>query len=251
MSDPITNFFDNMADERNRVMAENAIVEYEQERRSAGVLSFLDPQAGELILDVGCGNARDIIPILKKGSRIVGIDLSPRMISEAHSELSRHSLSGYELEVGDATKLRFPDSYFDKVIASEVIEHIPDWHAALQEMFRVLKQKGCLVLSTPNRKSWYGFDRYIVYEKMLRRKWDHPCDQWKTYRELEAALASSGFSIIEKRGICYVPGFIIPYFVFPRSLKRSLIKLVRKIEKRLSHSLPTNGYVLCIKAIKT
>ena len=248
--DPITDFFDKMADKRNKIISDNIIVEYEQEKRSEGVLDLLDPKAGELILDLGCGNARDILPLLEKGCKVIGVDLSPRMIMEARRELSKCPFTGYELEVGDATSLRYPDSCFDKVIASEVIEHIPDWKRALAELQRVLKPHGCLVLSTPNRRSWYGFDRYILLEKILRRHWDHPYDHWKTYRDVEAALSNSGFSVTDKRGICYMPGFIIPYFVLPRRAKKALILLVRKIEERLSRLFPTCGYLLCIRAIK-
>ncbi len=251
MSDPITDFFNRMADDRNRVISENVIVEYEQEKRSEGVLALLNPQAGERILDVGCGNARDIPPLLERGSRVLGVDLSPRMILEARRELSKCPFTGFELEVGDATNMRFPDSCFDKVLASEVIEHIPDCEKALAEIWRVLKPGGCLVLSTPNRRSWYGFDRYVLFEKILRRPWDHPYDHWKTYREVKAALSRCEFSITDKRGICYMPGFIIPYFILPRSAKKFLVLLVRKFEEILSYSFPTSGYLLCIRAVKT
>jgi len=251
MSSSITDFFDKMAENRNSVIAKNIIVEYEQEKRSEGIISFLNPQIGELILDVGCGNARDFIHILKKGGRIIGVDLSSRMIDEARRELEKHSsLGGFELKTGDVTKLEFPDAYFDKVIASEVIEHIPDWKKSLSEMLRVLKPNGELIISTPNKRSWYGFDRYIVYEKILRRKWEHPYDQWKTYHELEHALTKCGFTIVAKRGICYIPGFIMPYFILPRFLKKTLIFFVRRIEDILGALLPANGYMLCIKAVK-
>ena len=250
MSSSITDFFDKIAENRNSLIAENIIVEYEQEKRSEGIISFLNPQIGELILDVGCGNARDCIHILKKGGRIIGVDLSSRMIDEARRELENHFLGWFELRVGDATNLEFSDAYFDKVIASEVIEHIPDWKKSLSEMLRVLKPNGELIISTPNKRSWYGFDRYIIYEKILRRQWEHPYDQWKTCHELEHALTDCGFAIAAKRGICYIPGFIIPYFVLPRFLQKTLIFFVQKIEDILATLLPANGYMLCIKAVK-
>lgn len=181
MNSNIGEFFDRMAKDRNSAIAENLIVDYEQKKRFEGILSYLDPQADELILDIGCGNGRDLIPILRNGSRVIGVDISPCMIEEARRELEGHCLRNFELKVGDAEKLPFPDGHFDKVIASEVIEHIPDWKKSLSEMHRVLKPKGTLVVSVPNRISWYGFDRYVVFEKLLRKKWNHPHYHWKTY----------------------------------------------------------------------
>lgn len=250
MNPNITDYFDHMAKNRNAVIIENLIVNYEQEERSRGVLSYLNPQAGELILDVGCGNARDLIPVLKKGSKVVGVDISSQMIEEARHELASSALGGYELKVGDATHLDFPDAYFDKVIASEIIEHIPDWQQSLSEIHRVLKTKGELVISAPNRHSWYGFDRYIIFEKILRKQWDHPYDHWKTYTELERALTACGYAITAKRGICYMPGFIIPYFVLPRLMKRMLVSMVKRIEMKFSYLFPIHGYMICIKAMK-
>jgi len=247
MRNRITDFFDNMAKDRNMSIAENLIVEYEQKKRSQRVISLIDPQPEELILDIGCGNARDFIPVLTKESKITGVDLSPRMIEEARRELKNYD--GFELEVGDATNLRFPNSYFDKVLASEIIEHIPDWEKAISEMMRVLKPGGYLVVSTPNRKSWYGFDRFL-YENILLKQWEHPYDQWKTYNELEKALTGCGFKVASYHGMCYMPGFIIPYFVLPRFLKRVLICCVEKVEEKFSALFPAHGYLLCVKAIK-
>ena len=250
MKPSITDFFDRMAKNRNAVIASNPIVDYEQEERAGGILAYLNPQAGELILDVGCGNARDLIPILIKGSKVVGVDISPQMIEEARHELESSALSGYELKVGDATHLDFPDAYFDKVIASEMIEHIPDWQKALSEMHRVLKPSGEIVISTPNRHSWYGFDRYVIFEKILHKQWDHPYDHWKTSAELEQALKECGYTLVAKQGICYMPGFIIPYFVLPRVLKKALVFMVKKMEKKFRVLFPAHGYLICIKAAK-
>lgn len=250
MTSTISDFFDRMAENRNCEIAGNLIVAYEQEKRSAGVISFLDPKANELILDVGCGNARDLVSVMINGARVIGVDISPKMIEEARRILESHALTGYELRVANATNLPFPEAHFDKVIASEVIEHIPDWKKSLFEMHRVLKSKGVLVISTPNRRSWYGFDRYVIFEKILRKPWDHPHDDWKTYPELEQALKECGYVIGAKRGICYIPGFIFSYFVLPRFLKKALLFFVRRIEDRMSTLFSVNGYLICIKAIK-
>jgi len=249
MANEIRDFFDEMAIERNVKIASNLIVEYEQMVRSRMVVSMVDAKPGEVILDAGCGNARDLIQICRKGCKCTGVDFSSDMIEEARKELSKNHIGSAEVEVGDLTGLRFPDATFDKVYASEVLEHIPDCNKAVGELARVLQPGGCLVVTTPNRHSLYGFDRYIIFEKLLRRSTGHPYDAWKTFGELAAILNKNGFEIVDCRGICYIPGYLVAYRL-PRIMAKALVRIVSFLEPWLSRKLPKSGYSLAVKAIK-
>jgi len=249
MEHEIKEFFDKAAIDRNANIARNLIVEYEQKVRSEMVISMIDPKPEEVILDGGCGNARDLIQLAPHGCKCVGIDFSPNMVEEAKKELATRNIQRVEVEVGDLTSLRFPDETFDKVFASEVLEHVPDYGKAISEMARVLKPGGWAVITTPNRHSLYGFDRYVICEKILRLKPRHPYDEWKTHKELARALENNGFEIARSAGACYMPGCLMPYRL-PNILKRLLIKIVGSVEPWLSRALPRSGYVLAIKAIK-
>jgi len=246
----ITQFFNEMSDGRNYKIQSNPIVNYEQSVRSKTVLKLLSAGEGERILDIGCGNARDIAMILESGARIVGIDISEGMVSEARLDLEELGFEDIDLQVGDATHLGFPNDEFDKVLCSEVIEHIPDAEKALSEIWRVLKPGGLVVLSTPNPKSWYGFDRYVIWEKILRKKWNHPFDEWRSMSELLSMLEGKGFMIKGKAGACYIPGFLVTYFILPGFLQRVLIKLVKLVEHALSGHIPQYGYMVCTVAVK-
>jgi ubiquinone biosynthesis O-methyltransferase len=249
MADEIRDFFDEMAIERNEVIASNLIIDYEQTVRSQMVISMIDPKPQEVILDGGCGNARDLIQLAPHGCKCLGIDFSPNMIEEAKKELATRNIQRVEVEVGDLTNLRFSDQTFDKVFASEVLEHVPDYRKAVSEMARVLKPGGTLVVTTPNRHSLYGFDRYIICQRILRLKHRHPSDEWKTFKELASALENNGLEIVRSAGVCYIPGFLVPYHL-PTALKKLLITIVRRVEAWLSRTLPHSGYVLAIKAVK-
>jgi len=248
VANKITDFFDEMAGDRNLVLTD-PVLDYEQTVRSHMIMNMLDPKAGETILDVGCANARDLIPLCKKGCKCTGIDFSSSMIEEAKKDLSKNHITDVQVEVGDATNLRFPDKSFDKVYASEVLEHIPDYAKAVSELSRVLKPGGWVVISTPNRHSWHGFDRYFIWQTFFRKKWRHPYDEWKTYKELASILESNAFKIERVGGICYLPGFLISYHL-PRILKKGLVRLVSTIEPWLSRNWPKIGYSIAIKAIK-
>lgn len=247
--DEIREFFDEMAPGRDQTISSNPIIDYEQRVRSRAVLELLDPQPGERILDVGCGNGRDLPPLLEKGCRCVAIDYSPAMVDQTRRRLERLGARDVDVTVGDATSLRFADGEFDKVFASEVIEHIPRWHDAVREMVRVLKPGGVLVLTTPNRRSWYGFDRYVVLQALLRRKWNHPQDEWKTRGELKEALEAAGARPVRWVGVCYVPGFALTYRA-PRPLQRLTVALTRPAERLARNVLTSRGYMIGVRALK-
>jgi ubiquinone/menaquinone biosynthesis C-methylase UbiE len=249
MKNEITNFFDEAAGDRNFVLTSDPVLDYEQAVRSQMIFSMLDPKPNEAILDVGCANGRDLILLFKRGCKCRGIDFSSSMIEEAKKEFIKNHIEGLEVEVGDATNLRFCNETFDKVFASEVLEHIPNYTKAISELIRILRPGGCLVISTPNRQSWYGFDRYIIWEKLFAKKWRHPCDEWKTFAELASALKANGLVITGCAGICYLPGFLVSYHL-PKIMKKSLVWIIKKLEPWLSRNLSKHGYSVAIKAVK-
>ncbi len=244
MPSVIRDYFDRSAPQRDQLIAANPIIDYEQAVRARAVFALADLQPSDCVLDVGCGSGRDLPFIARIASRCVALDYSLEMIRAARSQGSPIR----ELLVGDATALPFPDGSFDKVIASEVIEHIPDWRRAIREMARVLRPGGRLVLTTPNRRSWYGLDRFLI-EQVLRRRWNHPYDRWKTHEELANAVSAAGLRIVDSLGVCYVPGFALTYRA-PQALQLALVRLISQAESALSRRLPHNGYMLALAAEK-
>ena len=120
-------------------------------------LKHLGLSPGDRILDLGCGEGRHVHGLyLLGGLHITGVDLDQASLDQA--ELGMQMLNKPEpdlggsvtFETGDATALRFEDDTFDAVICSEVLEHLPDYDAALQEMRRVLKPSGKLCISVPH-----------------------------------------------------------------------------------------------------
>lgn len=118
------------------------------------LLNFNDD---DKLLDVGCGEGRHVIhACLEHNILGVGVDLSLRDLSIAHERFmpfsEYNSRSQFSLQQTDATKLPFADHSFDKVICSEVLEHIENYVGVLQEIKRVLKPNGVLAISVP--RAW-------------------------------------------------------------------------------------------------
>ncbi len=116
-------------------------------------------QPGELFLDAGAGFGRHAFEAARLGARVVVLDYAAEevvgtratfggMIDAGEIPADRF-VSGLR---GDATKLPFADASFDRVVTSEVLEHIQDDVAAIRELARVLKPGGSLGVTVP---SWF------------------------------------------------------------------------------------------------
>lgn len=108
------------------------------------LVRIADPQAGQRLLDVGCGNGAAPIHLAKTfGLDVTGIDVDPEQIAAATAASA--NLRAARFLVADATQLPFPDNTFDLVTTSKTTHHIPDWPKALTEMTRVLRPGGRLI----------------------------------------------------------------------------------------------------------
>ncbi len=116
-------------------------------------------RSGERLLDLGCGFGRHSYEALKRGAEVVACDLARPEVEQVRN-LVRLLIADGDVAPsvlasavqGDATRLPFDDESFDRVIASEVLEHIPDDNTALVELARVLKPGGRLAVTIP---SWF------------------------------------------------------------------------------------------------
>ena len=104
-----------------------------------GILELLKPQAGEHILDVGCGTGQLTNEIASSGATVVGIDASPEMIGQA-----RQNYPKLRFVLGDAAAMQF-ESEFGAVFSNAALHWMLDPAAVAQSMIRALKPGGRLV----------------------------------------------------------------------------------------------------------
>lgn len=116
-------------------------------RRARRIVEELDLKNDEKILEVGCGNGYylNLLNKLSFNLILVGIDNDALALRDARKIIRDNRV---KLELADANKLSFEDNIFDKVVISEVIEHIEEEQKVLSEIYRVLKPGGVMVLTT-------------------------------------------------------------------------------------------------------
>jgi 2-polyprenyl-3-methyl-5-hydroxy-6-metoxy-1,4-benzoquinol methylase len=106
--------------------------------RAAGVAP------GGRVLDVGFGWGTALEMLHHQGFQAFGVEITPHAIAAARARLPQSILV-----VAEATDLPFPDGYFDVLICSHVLEHLPQDSAVIAELYRVLKPAGWAVLGVP------------------------------------------------------------------------------------------------------
>lgn len=123
------------------------------------------------VIDVGCGAGRHAFEAYRRGADVVAFDQDAVELQGVDTILTAMAERGQvpasataEAVVGDALALPYADGTFDCVIASEILEHVPDDDAAIAELIRVLKVGGSLAVTVPRwfpeRVCWWLSDEY-------------------------------------------------------------------------------------------
>jgi ubiquinone/menaquinone biosynthesis C-methylase UbiE len=107
----------------------------------ASHLYEFDKHAGELVLDIGCGNGWLVTNFAKGGAKIYGFDLTNSSINLTKHRIAYHGLSA-NLSVANAEELPFKSNVFDYVTSAGVLHHTPNTKTAIQEAIRVTKSGG-------------------------------------------------------------------------------------------------------------
>lgn len=113
-------------------------------------------RAGDKVLDLGCGGGRHAFEAHRRGAHVVAFDRDGGEIKDAVAMLGAMRLAG-EAPAGalgagvngDALSLPFADGAFDRIVAAEVLEHIPADGAAMAELARVLRPGGTMAVTVP------------------------------------------------------------------------------------------------------
>lgn len=197
-------------------------------------LTLLGLKDGQRVLDLGCGTGRHVHAVYYGAQcEIVGLDLgfddlvTARKGFEEAPDLDPESRRAFLLTQGDALRLPFEDAAFDKVICSEVLEHIPDYKAAIAEIDRILKPNATAAISVPRYwPEWVCWQLSDDYH-------NEPGGHVRIFREKELAGAfeERGFTRFAKH---YAHGLHSPYWwikcaVGPKNETNPLVRAYHRL----------------------
>lgn len=140
-------FFENVEEERYRRQPFM--------REAVGFEDF----AGKDLLEIGCGLGTDLIQFARGGANVTGLDLSIESVALAKRRFELFETSGRFLN-GDAENLPFPDNSFDVVYSFGVLHHTPRIERAFQEVHRILRPGGQIVVMLYHSRSSHLYIGY-------------------------------------------------------------------------------------------
>jgi SAM-dependent methyltransferase len=169
---------------------------------------------GDLVLDAGAGFGRHAYEVARLGGRIVALDYADDEVRTTRATFGAMLQEGQIVADsyvgalrGDATHLPFPDDTFDRVITSEVLEHIQDDVSAIAELVRVLRPGGSFACTVPSwwpeKINWKLSDDYHAPKAVGGHV------RIYSQTELEAKLRAAG---LEVRGSHHAHALHSPYW---------------------------------------
>ena len=169
-------------------------------------------RAGERVLDLGCGAGRHAFEMYRRGADVIAFDQDAEELSGVRDLFVAMREAGEvpegaeaDVKEGDALALPFADGEFDRVVAAEILEHIPDDLAAIAELVRVTRPGGTVALTVPR---WLP---EAINWKLSDDYHNVPGGHIRIYTDKELAAKAEGAGLVlEGRG--YAHGLHTPYW---------------------------------------
>jgi ubiquinone/menaquinone biosynthesis C-methylase UbiE len=162
-------------------------------------IEHVNPQPGEQVLDVACGTgvvARSIVPLVRPGGKVVGLDVNPAMLEVACRQFSEYCAE-IDWREGRAEQLPILAKTFDLVVCQQGLQFFQDRLAAAREMHRVLRDGGRVGIEV-----WQSLENNAFYQEFydaVASVFDVPAANlaapmsFGDPRQLESLLSAAGF----------------------------------------------------------
>ncbi len=153
------------------------------------------------VLDIGCGDGRDLLAIQKRIGRdrrihLCGIECTPDLANQA----ARKGVETFPIDL-ESMSLPFEDNLFDLVIANQVLEHLKNWIWAFHEQVRVTRPGGVVIIGVPNLAALHNRLLILVGRQPSCIKADGPHVRGFTHHEIcRLARSANGLEILDSSG---------------------------------------------------
>jgi ubiquinone/menaquinone biosynthesis C-methylase UbiE len=218
-------------------------------------LEEVDPNPGELILDVGCGKAIDGARLWEQGAKVIGLEPSRVMVARAKKYLSERDAQ-IAIAQGIGENLPFKPHSFSKVMCKGALDHFVSPNKTMEEIARVLKPGGEMIISIANFDS-LGFrlaKKLYPVTKLLspslakeRKPWDPPPDHtYKFDYPFLSSLVKQCFEIKKTKGISLLFGLPL-WGSFLSKLPHSISCTILNALDKLARPFPSLADVILMR----
>jgi SAM-dependent methyltransferase len=152
---------------------------------------------GERVLDLGCGAGRHAFEMYRRGADVVAFDQDADELSRVRDMFVAMAAAGEvpegaeaDVKEGDALALPFADDEFDRIVAAEILEHVPADIQALAELVRVLRPGGSIAITVPR---WFP---EAVCWKLSREYHDTPGGHIRIYTDAELVTKAESAGLV-------------------------------------------------------
>ncbi len=198
----------------------NTSLEVDRGSRADVALNLIEK--GDKLLDIGCGDGTVGYFAKNNYREVYGVDISDTALEIAEER----GVITKKININDEA-LPFEDNHFDAAVCLDVIEHVFEPVDLIKETFRVLKNGGLLVISTPNIRYWHHLFDLVFTGKFPKTSgdtdhYDGGHIRYFTYKDIEKILENIGFEIVQKKGVFgreIMKEFFSPGIVF-KAIKR-------------------------------
>ena len=213
--DPIKSWFGlNLMDELHDYPGATSNIRYYHRLKARYINNFILKNKGkERLLDAGAGRGPYCVIASPFYKEVYCDEFEAKELDHAKSYTQEQSLQNIICVNSDLTQTNYQDNFFDCIICSEVLEHIPMREKAVKELTRILKPNGRLLISMPQRRSLF-YQRSIYKYKHLQGIKDLPLTDpdWElfqhfkfTSKDIRNLVTASGLKIVTVGGVNVLP----------------------------------------------
>lgn len=165
------------------------------------------------VLDLGCGSGENLVPLVKRGADVIGIDISPELIQVARQRMSCYGLAA-TVQEGSAYATGLSEESVDVVFSMALLHHL-DLPAARNEIHRILRKGGLFILREPIRfsRTMNSLRRLFPAPEADISEYEHPMTRD------ELSIVTQGFTVVAQRNfrLPFVP-LLTKFKVFRRQV---------------------------------
>lgn len=199
--------------------SKNFVLRYVETLRLKTIVDMAKISEDDSVLDLGCGEGY-CLTVIPKAKKIVGIDISRVALERAKELIAERNIDA-TLKFGDAQDLRL-EGGFDKILCSEVLEHVPDPERVMKNIYSLLNPNGLIVVSVPDElriRRMMSLIKKLGLSRFLHAARKHEDYEWH--------LHEAGVPFLER----IIEGYfkVIEIRMVPPVLKHRIVASLRKI----------------------